>query len=104
MPLIRLQAFANEEDKRLARALLWSTFVPLTLVSLLPGSAPRYSIPTVAGFAWLIAMACAQNAFRLPSWLQGDPSKAVNWRIPAAVFVGLALLAGAVGYPIAAWS
>ena len=102
VPLIRLSAFTNEEDKRLARALLWSTFLPLTLVSLLPGSVPRYSIPTVAGFAWLIAMACVQNAFRLPAWLQGDPSKAVNWRIPAAVFAGLALLAGAVGYPIAA--
>jgi 4-amino-4-deoxy-L-arabinose transferase-like glycosyltransferase len=102
VPLIRLQAFASEEDRGLARALLWSTFVPLVLVSLIPGSAPRYSIPTVAGFAWLIAMACAQNAFGLPGWLQRDQSKGLNWRILAGVFVGLAVLAGAVGYPIAA--
>lgn len=102
VPLIRLEAFANEEDRRLARALLWSTFVPLTLVSLLPGSAPRYSIPTVAGFAWLIGMAYAQGAFRLPPWMHSDQSKAVNWRIPVAVFTGLAVLAGVVGYPIAA--
>jgi 4-amino-4-deoxy-L-arabinose transferase-like glycosyltransferase len=102
VPLIRLQTFANEEDKRLARALLWSTFVPLTLVSLLPGSAPRYSIPAVAGFAWLIAMAYAQNALRLPVWLQSDQSKAFNWRIPVVVFVGLAVLAGVVVYPVAA--
>ncbi len=101
-PLIRLPAFSNEADKRLAHALLWSTFLPLTLVSLLPGSAPRYSIPTIAGFAWLIGMAYAQNVFRLPAWLQGDQPKAINWRIPVVAFVGLAVLAGVVGYPIAA--
>ncbi len=102
VPLIRLQSFANEEEKRLARALLWATFVPLTLVSLLPGSAPRYSIPTVAGFAWLIGMAYAQNVFCLPAALKSEQPKAINWRTPVIVFVCLALLAGAVGYPIAA--
>jgi 4-amino-4-deoxy-L-arabinose transferase-like glycosyltransferase len=100
LPLIRPEVM-EDEDQSFSRALLWAVFVPLVFVSLIPGSAPRYSIPTVGGFAWFVGMAFAQNAFRLPAWLKMKP-RAVNGRALVATFVVLAVLAGAVGYPVAA--
>ncbi len=108
VPLIRPANFRRPEKAQMARALLWSIFVPLVLVSLIPGSAPRYSIPAVAAFAWLLGMACSEEALVLPHWLPGSLANLLgragqlNWRRFATAFVVLAGLAGLVGYPIAA--
>ncbi len=106
VPLIRPSNFQNPEKGKMARGLLWGVFVPLVLVSLIPGSAPRYSIPALAGFAWLLGMASAEDALILPSSLPPalanllGPVK-LNWRRFAMIFAVVAALAGLVGYPIA---
>ncbi len=107
VPLARPGNFSNPEKAKMARALLWSIFVPLTLVSLIPGSAPRYSIPVVPAFAWLLGMACAEDALSLPAGLPPAIARLIgragklDWRRWTVVFVILAMLAGLVGYPVA---
>ena len=107
VPLARPKNFLKPEEGQLARALLWSIFVPLTLVSLVPGSAPRYSIPAVPAFAWLLGMACAEDALILPLGLPGALTRflgragKLDWQRWTVVFVVLAMLAGLVGYPVA---
>ena len=108
VPLARPGNFSKPEKRQMATALLWSIFVPLTLVSLIPGSAPRYSIPAVPALAWLLGMACAEDALRFPPAAPGafvrffGRNGVLDWRRWTFVFVLLAVLAGLVGYPVAA--
>jgi 4-amino-4-deoxy-L-arabinose transferase-like glycosyltransferase len=66
-PILRFSRFVEHEDKRVATALAWSVGVPVILVSLVPVSAPRYSLPAAAPFCWLMGLAFSRDAFiRLP--------------------------------------
>ncbi len=108
-PLIRFQKFREEFDGRIARGLIWGAAVPLIVVSLMPGSAPRYSLPAVAPFCWLIGMVLAENAVAEPAWLmwRRDPRWLDGLGGPlfqgvGRLFVILAVTAGLIGYPVAA--
>ena len=109
LPLLRFNRWKDALDAQTARGLLWGAALPLVIVSLMPGAAPRYSLPSVPAFCWLIGMAFAGNAFVQPNWLSwsngagwlGWPA-GTSFRRLGSLFLTLALLAGLIGYPVAA--
>lgn len=108
-PLIRLDRFRDEMDGRIARGLIWGAVVPLVVVSLVPGAAPRYSLPSLAPFCWLMGMVFAGKALAEPGWLTWSKGpRALAWpggplfHGVGSLFVTLAVAAGLIGYPVAA--
>ncbi|MDQ2824984.1 MAG: glycosyltransferase family 39 protein [Verrucomicrobiota bacterium] len=99
VPTLRLNKFRVREQRDLARAVAWSIAVPLIIINMIPGAAPRYSLPVLTPFCWLLAMSFAENAFVLPSWVRRSEKQL--WARVAPIFVGLAIVAGLVGYPAA---
>jgi 4-amino-4-deoxy-L-arabinose transferase-like glycosyltransferase len=71
VPLLRFPKFAEMEDNRVAQAMSWSAIVPLLVVSVLPVSAARYSLPVAAPFCWLMGLAFGRDAFVSVPWLVG---------------------------------
>jgi 4-amino-4-deoxy-L-arabinose transferase-like glycosyltransferase len=107
-PLIRLHRIGDERDRAMARGLLWGAAVPLIVVSLMPGSAPRYSLPSITPFCCVMGVVFAGHALAGSSWLfqPNDPPWPIwpaTLRRVGALFVILALAAGLIGYPVAAW-
>jgi 4-amino-4-deoxy-L-arabinose transferase-like glycosyltransferase len=100
LPFLRLANFRDEGQQQSARALIWAMTVPFAVINLVPGAAPRYSLPILTPFSWLLGMTCAADAFAQPRWI-GSLDKRW-WPRVAAIFVGLAVVAGLVGYPVAA--
>jgi 4-amino-4-deoxy-L-arabinose transferase-like glycosyltransferase len=102
VPFIRFDKFEDDGDRCLARALAWSAGVPLIAICLMPGSAPRYTLPVLTPFCWLLGMCFARKAFAVPPWF---PFRSENiWARSAAVFVAMALFVGLVGYPTTAFA
>jgi 4-amino-4-deoxy-L-arabinose transferase-like glycosyltransferase len=98
-PFVRFSKFPHESQRRLARAIGWGIAVPFLAVNLVPGALARYSMPTVAPASWLLAMVCTENALQWPqTWKRNDR----DWMKIVAAFVGLGVVIGAIGYPIAA--
>jgi hypothetical protein len=109
VPLIRFSRWKDALDGQIAHGLLWGVAFPLVVVSLMPGAAPRYSLPSVPPFCWLIGMALAENALVQPKWLSWSNGAGwIGWpagpsfRRLASLFLTLALAAGLIGYPLAA--
>jgi 4-amino-4-deoxy-L-arabinose transferase-like glycosyltransferase len=100
LPFLRLANFRDEGQRQSARALIWAMAVPFAVINLVPGAAPRYSLPILTPFSWLLGMTCAADAFARPRWI-GSLDKPW-WPRMAVIFVGLAVVAGLVGYPVAA--
>ncbi len=100
LPFVRFDKFPEDRQRRLARALLWSAAAPLVVISLIPGAAPRYSLPVLTPFCWFMGLCFAADAFARPRWL-GALDKPVWSRVVPAVVV-LSMLVGLVGYPVAA--
>jgi len=97
VPFLRLRRFGEVNERRLAKALVWSTAAPLLLVSLTPVSAARYSLPVAAPFCWLVALAFSRDAFGLPRrWLASRQRELWQW---VAMFVAVS---GLVAFPIMA--
>lgn len=90
VPLVRFNRFDQPNDKLLTKGLAWSVIVPLVVISLLPISAPRYSLPVAAPFSWFLALAFAQDAFVPLPWLTG-PGRTMWQRLglPIAVIVAV---------------
>jgi 4-amino-4-deoxy-L-arabinose transferase-like glycosyltransferase len=101
-PGLRFGKLRDEKERNIARALAWSIAVPLIICSVIPGAAPRYSLPVITPFCWLLGMAFAEDAFATPAWLNriGRPL----WTRIGPVFVGLMVLVGLVGYPLVAFA
>jgi 4-amino-4-deoxy-L-arabinose transferase-like glycosyltransferase len=98
-PFARFSKFPDESQRRLARAIGWGIAVPFLAVNLVPGALARYSMPAIVPASWLLAMICADNALRWPqAWMRNDQ----DWTKIVAAFVGLGVVIGAIGYPIAA--
>jgi 4-amino-4-deoxy-L-arabinose transferase-like glycosyltransferase len=105
LPFVRFGKIEDDRDRSIARGLLWGAGVPLILVSLMPGSAPRYSLPAMAPFCWLMGIVFSQNALAGKGWLfQPNESPSGWWpaglRRVGLFFVVLALAAGLIGYPV----
>jgi 4-amino-4-deoxy-L-arabinose transferase-like glycosyltransferase len=52
-------------------ALFWAILIPLLIVDLIPGSLPRYAMPLLAPFAWLLASILTAENVAWPRWLGG---------------------------------
>jgi 4-amino-4-deoxy-L-arabinose transferase-like glycosyltransferase len=98
-PFTRFSRFTDESQQRLARALAWGIAVPFVAVNLVPGSVARYSMPTIVPASWLLGMICADNALQWPRWWTRNDR---DWTKIVAIFVGLGLVIGAIGYPLTA--
>jgi hypothetical protein len=98
LPFVRFSRFRDDEERRLGRALVWGAAVPLILINVMPGAAPRYSLPVLTPFCWLVAMSCEQNAFWWPGWIKEGAKP--FWPRVAAVFVALGVVVGLIVYPI----
>jgi 4-amino-4-deoxy-L-arabinose transferase-like glycosyltransferase len=100
LPFVRFSRFHDEAQQRLARPLAWGIAVPFVAVNLVPGAVARYGMPVIVPASWLMAMSYVGNALKLPRWKwaqgQRNPGRIV------AMFVGLGLLIGAIGYPLTA--
>lgn len=71
LPLVRFSDFADENDRRLARGLVWGAVVPFVIVNLVPGAIPRYAMPAIVPAIWLLAMTLTQENLRWPQRLGG---------------------------------
>lgn len=100
LPFVRFNKFRDGSRRTLARALVWSTALPVVVINVIPGAAPRYSLPVLTPFCCLMALSFAEDAFARPKWLnfRGKPL----WSRFGPAFVGLAVLVGLIGYPLAA--
>jgi 4-amino-4-deoxy-L-arabinose transferase-like glycosyltransferase len=98
-PFVRFSKLREQGEQRLACALSWGTAVPFVLINLVPGGLPRYSMPAIVPASWLLGMICAGNALQSPRWWMKHE---FVWTKLVAAFVGLGLVIGAIGYPVAA--
>ncbi|MEY2439320.1 MAG: hypothetical protein QOI34_705 [Verrucomicrobiota bacterium] len=99
LPALRIRKLPNQKQRQIATALVWSAALPLIVVGVMPATAPRYLLPVVIPFSWLMAMAFAEDAFARPKCLA--PSDSV-WSRIGAVVAGIIVLGGLAFYPIAA--
>lgn len=100
-PFVRFSKFTDEAQQRLARALALGIAVSFVAVNLVPGAVARYTMPVIVPASWLLAMAYVGNALEWPrSWRRSDR----DWARIVAVFVGLGIAIGAIGYPVTAFA
>jgi 4-amino-4-deoxy-L-arabinose transferase-like glycosyltransferase len=98
-PFARFSKFHDQSNRQLARALAWGIAVPFVAVNLVPGSVARYSMPVIVPASWLLAMTYVGNALQWPrTWPKNDR----DWSKVVAIFVGIGLAIGAIGYPLTA--
>jgi 4-amino-4-deoxy-L-arabinose transferase-like glycosyltransferase len=98
-PFARFSRFQDQARERLARALSWGTAVAFLAVNLVPGAVARYSMPAIVPASWLMGMICAGNALQWPRrWIRNER----DWMKVVAVFVGVGVVIGAIGYPVTA--
>jgi 4-amino-4-deoxy-L-arabinose transferase-like glycosyltransferase len=98
-PFARFSKFHDQSHRQLARALAWGIAVPFVAVNLVPGSVARYSMPVIVPASWLLAMIYVGNALQWPrTWTKTDR----DWSKVVAIFVGIGLGIGAIGYPLTA--
>jgi 4-amino-4-deoxy-L-arabinose transferase-like glycosyltransferase len=98
-PFARFSKLQDQSEQRLARALSWGTALPFLAVNLVPGGLARYSMPAIVPASWLLGMICAGNTLQCPRrWMKDERV----WVKMVAVFVGLGLVIGAIGYPVTA--
>ncbi|HZS17028.1 MAG TPA: glycosyltransferase family 39 protein [Candidatus Udaeobacter sp.] len=99
-PFVRFSQLQSDAEKRLARGLAWGIAIPFVGLNLVPGALPRYTMPLIAPASWLLAMSCAGHALQwpCPKW---TPDHGI-WKKVIAVFVGIGLVIGGIGYPIVA--
>jgi hypothetical protein len=100
VPWLQFHRFNETRQRDLARTLAWSLIVPYLLINLTPGVAPRYCLPVLVPFCFLLGLSFAEHAFAPVPWLK-QPPELVWSRIgqPLVVFVAAAVL---IGYPVAA--
>jgi 4-amino-4-deoxy-L-arabinose transferase-like glycosyltransferase len=65
LPFIRVSKISTEHEQRIASALLIGAAVPFVITLLLPGTIPRYILPTIVPVCWVISIAVRDEAY---SW------------------------------------
>ncbi|MDB6147483.1 MAG: hypothetical protein JWO45_1147 [Spartobacteria bacterium] len=99
LPALRLRKLP-EKQREIATALLWSAALPLIVIGVMPATAPRYLLPVVTPFCWLVAMAFAEDALARPGWL-AQPGQSL-WSRVGAVLAAIIVVGSLAFYPIAA--
>ena len=78
-PFARFAQLEREEERNFARALSLGVVLPFLVVSLVPGSLPRYTMPLLAPAIWLLAIFVRAHAFVWPRQLR----RAISWTVAA---------------------
>jgi 4-amino-4-deoxy-L-arabinose transferase-like glycosyltransferase len=99
-PFVRFSKFHDRAEQRLAQALAWGITVPFIALNLVPGALPRYGMPVIAPASWLLAMSYTGQALQWPLE-KGMPDRPI-WPKIVALFVGVGLVVGGIGYPVTA--
>lgn len=99
-PFARFSRFQKQNEQRLARALSWGIAIPFLAINLVPGGLARYSMPAIVPASWLLGMICAGNALQCPRQWRKDERL---WPRVVAMFVGVGLVIGGIGYPVTAF-
>jgi len=94
VPFIRPHRIADPISRRTARGILWGMITPFVVVLLIPGTLPRYVLPLMAPFCWLIGLAIRDAAF---SWKLGPLP--LSRRLAFSCIV-IDILAAMVIYPL----
>jgi 4-amino-4-deoxy-L-arabinose transferase-like glycosyltransferase len=63
LPFIRFHKIADPISRETVRGLALGSIPLFVIILLIPGTLPRYILPLVAPFCWIIGVACANNAF-----------------------------------------
>ena len=71
------------------RGLVWGIAIPLVIVDLIPGSLPRYTMPLLAPFAWLLGSILTAETVKLPRWL-GERTFSLRHRQRAILAIAIA--------------
>src|SRR6266480_2349702 len=80
VPLLRGARFSSdrkacpERSRRIdiVRGLSWGSVIALVIVDLIPGSLPRYTMPLLAPFAWVLASILTAETVVWPRWPGGQ--------------------------------
>jgi 4-amino-4-deoxy-L-arabinose transferase-like glycosyltransferase len=99
-PFVRFSKFRDHAEQQLARALALGIAIPFLALNLVPGAVPRYSMPVIAPASWLLAMSYTGQALQWPR-VRGMLDER-TWAKMIALFVGLGLVIGGIGYPLTA--
>ena len=99
-PFVRFSKFHDYAEQQLACALAWGMAVPFLAINLVPGALPRYGMPVIAPASWLLAMSYAGHALQWPRERSVSNDRA--WAKIVALFVGVGLVVGGIGYPLTA--
>jgi 4-amino-4-deoxy-L-arabinose transferase-like glycosyltransferase len=63
LPFIRFHKIPDPVQRETVRGLALGSILLFVIVLLIPGTLPRYVLPLIAPFCWIIGVACANNAF-----------------------------------------
>ena len=97
-PFVRFSKLHDYREQRLAHALAWGIAIPFLAINLVPGALPRYGMPVIVPASWLLAMSYAGHALQWPKERKVFDDR--TWAKIVALFVGLGLIVGGIGYPI----
>lgn len=86
-PLFSGAKFSYPRKTDIARGLVWGIATSLVIVDIVPGSLPRYAMPLLAPFAWLLASTLAAETLAWPRWLGGKPFSLKNRQRTIAAIV-----------------
>jgi 4-amino-4-deoxy-L-arabinose transferase-like glycosyltransferase len=83
----RRAEFVDERDRRIARGIRWGIGISFVVVSLLPGSLSRYTMPLLTPACWMLAALLCAERIDLPRWLRltWPPGFAPPLRLPLVV-------------------
>ena len=95
----RLQRAARRRID-VARGLVWGIAIPLIIVDLIPGSLPRYTMPLLAPFAWLLGSILTAETVKWPRWL-GGRTFSLKHRQRAIALLAIATCAAVCAYALA---
>jgi 4-amino-4-deoxy-L-arabinose transferase-like glycosyltransferase len=88
VPFIRFQKIVDPTQRETVRGLAFASTLLFVIILVIPGTLPRYVLPLVAPFCWIIGVACANNAFEWSIRLNK-----FQLRVPG-VFVGFSIVVG----------
>src|SRR5438132_13234387 len=66
-----LLASRDQQSRLQLNPLIWAIALPLVIVDLIPGSLPRYTMPLLAPFAWLLGSILTAETVKWPRCLGG---------------------------------
>ncbi len=94
LPFARFGLLEHETDRKFCRALSLGVALPFLLVSLLPGTLPRYNMPLLAPAIWLLAIFVKEHALVWPKPLR----KAITGTVVAVVIAMLIYTVGIIPF------